>query len=145
MKTNIKSILSVIAGVIVAVISIASLEMIPIGPHIPVEVQNDPVQLEHFMSQLPMYLYGWITLCYAIGSFVGGITTSLFIGGNQRLTIRLSSILMAFGILNLLTIPQPWWFWFHLIVYFPATWLGLWFSKRFFLKSNAQEETFKSI
>lgn len=131
MNPRIKSILIVIAGTVMATITIMIMESLPLGLEISEEIRSNPVELENFLSHIPFYWYLWIAFGYAVGSLVGGATVHLLDMDSNRNVVKLSAILMTLGILNMLMITQPWWFWGHLIVYFPSAFLGQQIVKRF--------------
>lgn len=105
MNIRIQNFLAVLGGMVSAIIIIMLMESIPAA------VSQDPVLLKEFMLSQPVYLYGWIALGYAIGALVGGMVAHWIGKGNNKNIVRLSAVLMTLGILNMLMIPQPWWFW----------------------------------
>ncbi len=130
MNIRLQNFLAVLGGMVIAIIIIMLMESIPVGPEMPAAVSQDPILLKEFMLSLPVYLYGWIALGYAIGALVGGMVAHWIGKGNNKNIVRLSAVLMTLGILNMLMIPQPWWFWGHLVVYFPAAFIGQQWAKK---------------
>jgi hypothetical protein len=136
MKTRIKNIFIVIAGMAAAVIVMMIMESIPVGPELTDETRNNPELLNAFLLQLPWYAYLWIAFGYSIGSIFGGAVVHLFNPDSNRNIVKLSAVLMTFGILNMLLIAHPWWFWGHLIVYFPSAFLGQQIIKKIQKRNN---------
>lgn len=130
MKARFKNIFIVIAGMAVSVMLIMTMQSIPVGPELTDETRNNPELLNAFLLHLPWYAYLWIAFGYAIGSMFGGAAVHLLNPDSNRNIVKLSAVLMTLGILNMLLIAQPWWFWGHLIVYFPSAFLGQQIVKR---------------
>jgi hypothetical protein len=130
MNIRLRNFLAVLGGFITAIMVLLLMESVPDGHDVPDDIAQDPAQLEHFMMNLPAYFYGWIALGYAIASLAGGMVTHWIGKGNNKNIVRLSAVLMTLGILNMLMIPQPWWFWGHLLLYFPAAFLGQQWAKK---------------
>jgi hypothetical protein len=130
MNIRFRNFLAVLGGLTASIIVMMLMESIPVGPEMPAEVAQDPALLRAFMLSLPAYLYGWIALGYALGSLIGGMVAHWIGKGNNKNIVRLSAALITLGILNMLMIPQPWWFWGHLLVYFPFAFLGQQWAKK---------------
>lgn len=123
-----KRILSVILGFIVASIVIFAFEWI--GTYLHPSLQHidpkDPKAIADMMNQMPFTAFLWLLFGYVVGSFVGGLTATM-ISGRQNFipSIIVGIILTAGGIINVVTIPHP--FWFVVIsnlAYLPFAWFG---------------------
>ncbi len=109
----VKRILSVLAGVAVAMVIIQCGELIGSKLYPPpsdIDFQHGEA-LKHLMAQMPMGAFLLLLLGYAVGSFAGGLTSAL-VSGRETSTPSLITgmIIMAGGALNLYQIPHPMWF-----------------------------------
>ena len=108
----VKKILSVIAGIIAGTIVIYLVEMLSSKVYPPppgVDIMKDKEALIEFIKNAPMSAMLLVLLGYVLGSFVAGWVSSR-ISGSLRQALISGVVLMAFGIMNLVEIPQPLWF-----------------------------------
>ena len=123
-----RSVLAVIAGVIVASIVMMGVEFIN-GHHIYPELGHaalgltDPEQIRAVLATAPtgaflVVLVGWI-----LGSLAGGFVAAK-LGKTLRAAVITGVLLTLLGIANNLMLPPPSWFWISVIVFLPAAWFG---------------------
>ncbi|MGG3739077.1 hypothetical protein [Aeribacillus pallidus] len=123
-----RTFLAVVAGLVAGGVAIFFLETIS---HIfyppPADINiNDPDALREFIQQAPVGALVLVAVAWAVGSFVGGLVTQLIAKRHQRrLPLVTGGILMAMGLLNLILLPHPIWFWVvGLAVYLPMAYVG---------------------
>ena len=125
MKTKIINLLSIVIACIAFAVAVSIMEQWnPFSTEMPKDVSIESETFRIYMESQPTSAYMWIALGYAVGSIVAGWVLSRF---NQHLStsrITLSGGLMGVGVMNLLTIPHPMWFWLSLLIYFPGIYLG---------------------
>jgi hypothetical protein len=125
MKTKIINLLSIVIACIAFAVAVSIMEQWnPFSTEMPKDVSIESETFRIYMESQPTSAYMWIALGYAVGSIVAGWVLSRF---NQHLStsrITLSGGLMGVGVMNLLTIPHPTWFWLSLLIYFPCIYLG---------------------
>ena len=90
-----------------------------------------------FISSLPVAAKLLVALSWAIGSFVAAVVTSLIVKTRKlQLSLLDGVILMVFGIINMIVIPHPTWFWFvGIAVFIPFAWFG------YYLLAREKEKT----
>jgi hypothetical protein len=123
-----RRIISVIAGVAAGIVAIYALESLshflypPPGNMDP----TDSDQIRDLMAHAPVGALVMVILAYALGSLVGGFTACVLTDRSPRgMAVLVGLILMAFGVLNLLMIPHPIWFWLiSLPIYLPFAYMG---------------------
>jgi len=108
-----KRILIIILGIIVGSVFIYLVEALGHLVYPPPEGidTNDMESMKIMIDQLPFGAFLFVLLAYGVGSFIGGLL-SAFLSKNGRVAnaVIVGSILMIFGIINLLMIPHPVWF-----------------------------------
>lgn len=122
---TIKNVLAILAGWVGASVVIFAIEQ---AGH-----YNNPKaaisQQQLINGEIPMFpnsLLYWILSAYVIGSFAGGLIS----GAINRLKAKflgsaVGALLMVMGIINMLIIPHPAWFWLASnLVYIPMGYLG---------------------
>ena len=123
-----RSIIAVIAGLIAGSIVIYLIELAGHALYPPPEL-FDPMDREaakEMMDAAPIGSLLMVILAYLVGSFAGGAVAAL-VPAKSRLSHSLATglILMVFGIINLVLLPHPVWFWvLSLIVFVPFAFLG---------------------
>ena len=133
-------IISVIAGVLVGMLVIALGEKIGhmIYPP-PTNIDfNDPAQIAEMMKNLPFGALFSVIISYGFGAFFAGVTSTL-INREKSRTIALlcGLILTGAGLMNLLMIPHPTWFWIlSLIIFIPKALAGNYFTLKYFLNKQ---------
>ena len=117
MKTKIINLLSIVIACIAFAVAVSIMEQWnPFSTEMPKDVSIESEAFRIYMESQPTSAYMWIALGYAVGSIVAGWVLSRF---NQHLStsrITLSGGLMGVGVMNLLTIPHPIWFWLSLLI-----------------------------
>jgi hypothetical protein len=122
----IRAIMGVIAGVVIGTIVILVIEIL--GHHLyPFPPGLDPKDhqaLAKFMMTAPIGAWLLVLFAYAAGSFVAG-ASGTWIGRKSWHGWACGGILMSLGLINLLLMPHPVWFWVaSLALYLPAAWAG---------------------
>ncbi|MCB2219058.1 MAG: hypothetical protein KQI35_01595 [Bacteroidetes bacterium] len=123
-----RRIFSIIGGLLAGGIVVYLIEMLSSFVYpLPAEIDTGDIEsMNAFIAQLPVGAFLFILLAWALGSFAGGLVAGI-IHPDQRIRFALvvGVILMLFGLINLLTIPHPLWFWIAgLAVYIPAAYAG---------------------
>ena len=122
-----KKILSVIAGIIAGTIVIYLVEIVSLKVYPPpagVDVMKDKQALIEYIRSAPLSAMLIVLLGYVLGSFVAG-WLSARISASIRQPLICGVVLMAFGIMNLVDIPQPLWFSISTTIsYIPFAYLG---------------------
>lgn len=128
MKTSLRNILGIVAGVLVGATVIFIVELIghqvyPVAGSLDM---NDREAMVAFINALPVGALLFVIAAYAAGSFVGGAVAA-FIGRGAlvRHALVVGLILLIAGVMNLTAIPHPVWFnILTVLVFLPAAWLG---------------------
>ncbi len=122
-----KQFFSLIAGLIAAGVVVYVMQMLNTMVYPAPDI--DPADMEAVkahIAQLPVGAFLLIILARALGSLVGGFIAGI-IYPDKKVTFALivGAILMSFGLINLVIVPHPVWFWFAcMAVYLPAAWAG---------------------
>jgi hypothetical protein len=123
-----RSILAVLLGVVVGGLLIATVEFVS---HLiyPPQPDLDPAGIEALKAAIandPVGALLFILLAWALGSLGGGwIAASIARRSHTRHALIVGAILMVMGILNMVMIPHPLWFWLAaLVLFLPASYLG---------------------
>ena len=123
-----RSVLAVIAGLIVASVVMMAVEFIN-GHHLYPELGNaamgltDPEQIRAVMAKAPAGAFVVVLIGWILGSFSGGFVAAK-VDKTMRVAIVTGLLLTVLGILNNLMLPPPAWFWASVIVFLPSAWLG---------------------
>jgi len=123
-----RSVLAVIAGLIVASVLMMGVEFVN-GHHIYPELGHaaegltDPEQIRAVLATAPTGAFLVVIIGWILGSFAGGFVAAK-IAKALRVAIITGVLLTLLGILNNLMLPPPSWFWISVIVFLPAAWLG---------------------
>jgi len=126
MHPVVRSILAVIAGMLIAFVLIAVVQLIGMRVY-PPPPGMDPTDIESMKAmrtQVPLGALLFVLLSYTVGSVAGGWLAAL-IGPAAKMThaMTVAALLFGAGLMNLMTIPHPAWFWVaSSLVY----WLGAW-------------------
>lgn len=123
-----RSILAVIAGLVLGVVLIAVVEFIGhyvYPPPADLDMTNSEA-LKNLIANAPVGALLFVILAWAIGSFGGGwLASRIAQKSHVMLALIVGGILMAAGIMNMLMIPHPLWFWIlGIAVYLPAAYAG---------------------
>lgn len=123
-----RSILAVLLGLILAGVVIATVEATSHQIYPPPEGLNlsDPEAALAVMSDVPTGALVFVLLAWILGSFTGGWLSARV--ADRAKTVHafvVGGILMIAGILNMMIIPRPVWFWIAgLVVFLPFAYLG---------------------
>ena len=138
-----RSILSVLAGVIAGMVVIYGVEML--GHYVyPVPEGldfKDKEAIKAYIEEAPAGALWFVVLAWALGSFAGGLVASVIAKQTNILhALIVGGLLMIAGIINLVSIPHPTWMWIAgLMVYLPFAWLGGVIGSRSSSKSKTSE------
>jgi len=123
-----RNIISVVTGIIVAVVLITVVEVIShkiYPPPTGIDFNNKEA-LKELMNTMPKGAMLLVILAHAIGAFGGGVVTAL-ISTEKRIMFSTvtGGIVLIMGIANLIMVPHPIWFAIaDLLVYIPFAYLG---------------------
>ena len=128
MRAVIRSVLTVLAGAIVAGILIALVEAIGhlVYPPPPGVDPWDRESLRTAMESIPVGALVAVLLAWGVGTFAGSWLAAR-IAGRAGLAhgMVVGLLMLAAGVANMLMIPHPLWFWGAGVAVFPLTaWLG---------------------
>lgn len=135
-KFMIKSIVAALAGLVAAFIVIYLVELLSHALY-PTPQDFDyrkPGALEELIEKAPTGSLVFVIVAWALGSFVGGVVASLVAPAKPMgHAMVVACILMFAGLINLIALPHPVWFWIiGLAVYLPFAYLG----SKFVIKSR---------
>jgi hypothetical protein len=126
MNPVVRSILAVVVGMLVAFVLIALVQMIGMRVY-PPPPGVDATNLESMkaaVAKVPLGALLFVLLSYTVGSVAGGWVAARFAPkGRMRHAMILAAILFGAGLMNLMTIPHPAWFW---VASSAIYWLGAW-------------------
>ncbi len=105
-----RSILSIIAGVVVGVFGVFLIEMINLSIYpMPGDLDvQDPTQMSSYLKQLPYAAFTLIILAHVVGAFIAAFIAGM-VSRSSRFNIGLlaGGVLLFFTIWNAVTIGQP--------------------------------------
>lgn len=123
-----RSIIAVVLGIILGGIVVGLVEHVghlvypaPAG----IDMRN-PEALKTYAANAPVGALLFVILAWALGSLTGGWLAA-FIARQSRSqhALIVGGVLMIFGIINMLMIPHPVWFWIvGILVFLPAAYIG---------------------
>ena len=123
-----KRIISLIVGLIAGIMVIMMVQglshlLFPLAEGVR---QNSIEAMKNSIKNLPVEALLFVILSYSLGSFTGGLVNALiFPDGKYLFPAIIGFVLMIFGIINMIIIPHPLWFWIaSLIIYIPSALLG---------------------
>jgi hypothetical protein len=133
MGAVVRSVLSVLAGVVVAVALIAAVQYVNALVYWPAGVDpNDEAKLKEVIAGLPVPAFLVVLVGYVLGAFCGaGVAAYLagrapFVHGGV-----IGVLLLGASVSNLRSIPHPMWFVIaNLTIVLPAALLGCWTAQR---------------
>lgn len=128
MNPIVRSILAVIVGMLVAFVLIACVEMVGIRVY-PLPTGVDPTNLNAMkaaMATRPPAALLFVLLAYTVGSVAGGWVAARFApSAGMMHAMIVAALLFGAGLMNLMTIPHPTWFWAtSSVIYFLGAWSG---------------------
>jgi hypothetical protein len=123
-----KNFIAVVAGLaagmcIISIIELISSSVYPLPAELDFKNKNS---LKDYIENVPSGSLLFVLTGWALGSFAGGLVSSL-ISENKKIKCALitGAILFMTGLINLITLPHPLWFWIAgLSVYFPFAYAG---------------------
>lgn len=123
-----KSVLSIILGIVIGGVAIMAMEMLGHSLYPPpagIDF-NDPAQVAEMVANAPVAALLMVILAYVVGGIVAGFICGLLKPKTQNYQpFVVGVILTFFGLMNLLMIPHPIWFWIStLIAFVPTALLG---------------------
>jgi hypothetical protein len=122
----VRSILAVIGGMLVAFVIIAVIEAIGIRLY-PPPAGLDPTNresLKALVASMPLAAKLCMLVAYAAGSVAGGWVAARFAPRARMMhAMIVAALLFGAGLMNLMTIPHPAWFWVASSLIY---WLGAW-------------------
>jgi hypothetical protein len=128
MNPVIRSVLAVIAGMLVAFVLIFVVQGIGIRVYPPPPGMSpvDPESFKAMRMQVPVRSLLFVLLSYTVGSLAGGWVAARFApSGKMTHAMILAALLFGAGLMNLMTIPHPAWFWVaSSAIYWLAAWSG---------------------
>ena len=122
-----KDVLAIFLGIFAAFLVIAGMEYLSHAIYpMPECDYEDTACIAEIMKNMPLGAMLFLLLAYAIGSLAGGaVATRMHAENGKRNAIIIAVILLVFGIMNMLMIPHPLWFWVaSCAVYVPCALLG---------------------
>lgn len=123
----IRNILAVIIGIVLGILTIGLIESIghnlfPVPQDIVQTAENQDTEALFALISPQMLLF--VLLAYLLGSFFGGLITSL-ISKRIMSSIITGGVIMLGGVINLFMIPHPMWFILvSFVVYIPFAFIG---------------------
>lgn len=117
------------AGLFTAVVLIALVQAVAhqMYPPPPGTDFNDPAALAELMANMPVGALLMVLLSYAIGTFAGALVAGRFSAAHlpARQGCIVGLMMLTAGVMNLLAIPHPAWFWAAcFVVFVAAAWAG---------------------
>ena len=123
-----KSVLSIVIGVLAGVTGIMLMEMVGHSIYAPLEGVNyeDPIAVAAMVAKMPIGALLMVILGFVVGAFAGGLVAGFIKPKAQHYQpVVVGGILTVFGLMNLLMIPHPWWFWVaSLACFIPMAFIG---------------------
>jgi len=114
MNPVVRSILAVVVGMLVAFVVIALVEAVGLRVYpLPAGIDlRDPASIKAAMAQRPLAALLFVLMAYAGGSVAGGWVAARFAPGSRIMhAMIVGAILVGAGIMNMMSIPHPVWFW----------------------------------
>ena len=127
MNPVLKKVLSVVAGLVVGMIVIGLVEGLGHLFFPPPEGldMSDMEVVAEYIKTAPILSLLWVILAWFIGAFAGGAVATMVNKDADRMPAYLvGGILTLSGILNIVMIPHPIWFWLGILVFLPAALAG---------------------
>ena len=107
-----RSILALIAGLFVMMVTVASVQMLghALWPPPPGVDPSDHDAMVALIGSMPVLALGFVLLAYAAGAFLGAFTAATVSVAHKRgVAIALATVLLALVGLNFAFIPHPTW------------------------------------
>ena len=130
MKRTIPVIAGVFTGMaVIFIIELIGHKLFPITMNL--DTATDEAKA-NFMKNIPTGAMAVVIIAWALGALGAGIVSTLVSKDHTSSNPALISggILFVLGIINMITIPHPIWFWIAgVLVYLPFAWLGFKIAK----------------
>lgn len=127
MTPTLKRVLAVVAGLVVGMITLGLVEGLGhliFPPPEGLDMTNMEVVAE-YLKTAPIGAILWVMLAWIIGSFVGGAVATMIGKEFGRMPAYIvGGVLTLSGILNLVMVPHPSWFWMAILVFIPSALVG---------------------
>ena len=125
MNPVVRGILAVIVGMAVALALIVVVQMIGTRIYPPPPMDRTSIEsIKAVMAQVPLVSLLFVLLSYTAGSVAGGWVAARFAPRDKMAhAMTLAGLLFCFGIINLISLPHPAWFWGASSAVY---WLGAW-------------------
>lgn len=126
MSPVVRSILAVIVGMLVAFVVIVLFEAVGVRLYPPPPGFNpaDRESLKAMVTAMPLAAKLCVLLAYAAGSVAGGwVAARIAPRARMMHAMIVAALLFGAGLMNLMTIPHPPWFW---VASSAIYWLGAW-------------------
>ncbi|MGH7729988.1 MAG: hypothetical protein ACRENJ_01920 [Candidatus Eiseniibacteriota bacterium] len=125
MNPVVRGILAVIAGMLVAFVLIVVVQTIGTRIYPPPPMDRTNIDsIKAAMAQIPLASLLFVLLSYAAGSVAGGWVAARFAPRDKMAhAMTLAALLFCLGIMNLISLPHPPWFW---VASSAIYWLGAW-------------------
>ena len=130
-----KKILSVILGLICAILAISLVEIIghqveppPLGLNM-----SDLNEVQNYLKSAPTLVFVLLLAAWATGGFVGGFVATYFSPerGSYQNAIVCGGILTLLTLINLVTFPHPTWLYVALLIVVPKALLGAFLANNY--------------
>jgi hypothetical protein len=128
MSSLVRNILALLAGAIVAIVLIGLVQaathaMYPPPPGLD---YKDPEVLKKIMMEAPVGALLMVLLSYFAGTYVGSwVAARLSADSPERQAFLIGGMMLISGVMNLMAIPHPIWFWAgSIVVFLAAAFLG---------------------
>jgi hypothetical protein len=129
-----RSILAVVVGVILANVVIIGVHMISslIYPLPPDFNRSDHAAMAEMMARMPPMAFLWVALAHFLGTAAGAAFAARVARGSPAVHATIvGGVVLALGVVNLLMLPHPAWFWpVDLATYPLGPWVGLLIGRR---------------
>ncbi len=123
-----RSVLAVILGIVLAGFLIWAVEGIGHRVYpVPEGVDlTNPQAVAAFIDEAPLGALLFVILAWGVGTLAGGWLAVMVAGRSATLhAMIVGAVMLAGGIMNMVMIPHPPWFWIlGVLVFLPAAWLG---------------------
>jgi len=122
-----RSVLGVVAGVLVGGVLISGVEVISSQFYpLPAGAASDPQALASHIRSLPAGAFAWVLSAWMIGTLAGAWIAAR-IAGRKHLVhgVIIGTVFLAFGIANMLMLPHPAWVWVcGIVIFMMAGYMG---------------------
>lgn len=111
-----------VAGLMIQGIELISLKLYPFPSGLD---KSDSVAVSAHIGTLPIGAFLLVLGAYVFGSFLGGFATARINTDPPGVPVVITGLaLTAFGVITLIKIPHPTWFWGSLLIFIPVALIG---------------------